>query len=322
MTLQQLEYILAVNQFRHFAKAAEYCRVTQPTLSAMIQKLEEELDTRIFDRSQQPVCPTPVGILIIEQAQKILVQANRIKNIIEEEKHSLTGTFKLGILPTVAPYLLPRFFPQLMKKYPDLDIRVIEMKTNDIKKALQTGEIDAGIVASLAGMEELQQTPLFYEQFFVYVSRKDILFNSEVIRTSDLNGEQLWLLDEGHCFRDQLVRFCQMKSARASQLAYHLGSMETFMRMVESGKGVTFIPELAVLQLGDIQKELVRPFAIPCPTRQIVMLTNKNFIRHTLLEARLRKKIGVYGKCIVTRLVAERLQIGFRHCDGGVPHGF
>lgn len=284
MTLQQLEYILAVNQFRHFAKAAEYCRVTQPTLSAMIQKLEEELDTRIFDRSQQPVCPTPVGIHIIEQAQNILVQANRIKNIIGEEKHSLTGTFKLGILPTVAPYLLPRFFPQLMKKYPDLDIRVVEMKTNDIKKALQTGEIDAGIVASLAGMEELQQTPLFYEQFFAYVSREDALFNNEVIRTSDLNGEQLWLLDEGHCFRDQLVRFCQMKSARASQLAYHLGSMETFMRMVESGKGVTFIPELAVLQLGDAQKELVRSFAIPCPTRQVVLLTNKNFIRHTLLE--------------------------------------
>jgi len=284
MTLQQLEYILAVNQFRHFAKAAEYCRVTQPTLSAMIQKLEEELDTRIFDRSQQPVCPTPVGIHIIEEAQNILVQANRIKNIIEEEKHSLTGTFKLGILPTVAPYLLPRFFPQLMKKYPDLDIRVVEMKTNDIKKALQTGEIDAGIVASLAGMEELQQTPLFYEQFFAYVSREDALFNNEVIRTSDLNGEQLWLLDEGHCFRDQLVRFCQMKSARASQLAYHLGSMETFMRMVESGKGVTFIPELAVLQLGDAQKELVRSFAIPCPTRQVVLLTNKNFIRHTLLE--------------------------------------
>lgn len=284
MTLQQLEYILAVNQFRHFAKAAEYCRVTQPTLSAMIQKLEEELDTRIFDRSQQPVCPTPVGIHIIEQAQNILVQANRIKNIIEEEKHSLTGTFKLGILPTVAPYLLPRFFPQLMKKYPDLDIRVVEMKTNDIKKALQTGEIDAGIVASLAGMEELQQTPLFYEQFFAYVSREDALFNNEVIRTSDLNGEQLWLLDEGHCFRDQLVRYCQMKSARASQLAYHLGSMETFMRMVESGKGVTFIPELAVLQLGDAQKELVRSFAIPCPTRQVVLLTNKNFIRHTLLE--------------------------------------
>lgn len=285
MTLQQLEYILAVNQFRHFAKAAEYCRVTQPTLSAMIQKLEEELDTKIFDRSQQPVCPTPIGMHIIEQAQNVLVQTNRIKNIIEEEKHSLSGTFKLGILPTIAPYLLPRFFPQLMKKYPGLDIRVVEMKTNDIKKALQTGDIDAGIVASLAGMEEFQETSLFYEQFFAYVAQEDPLFNNEVIRTSDLTGEQLWLLDEGHCFRDQLVRFCQLKAARASQLAYHLGSMETFMRMVESGKGVTFIPELAVLQLNEIQQKLVRPFAIPSPTRQIVLLTNKNFIRYTLLEA-------------------------------------
>lgn len=284
MTLQQLEYILAVDRFRHFAKAAEYCRVTQPTLSAMIQKLEEELDTRIFDRSQQPVCPTPVGVHIIEQAREVLVQTNRIKNIIEEEKHSLTGTFTLGILPTIAPYLLPRFFPQLMKKYPGLDMRVMEMKTNDIKAALQTGEIDAGIVASLAGMEEFGQTPLFYERFFAYIAREDALFNNEVIRTSDLNGEQLWLLDEGHCFRDQLVRFCQLKSARASQLAYHLGSMETFMRMVESGKGITFIPELAVLQLGEVQQQLVRPFAIPCPTRQIVLLTNRNFIRHTLLQ--------------------------------------
>ena len=285
MTLQQLEYILAVNQFRHFAKAAEYCRVTQPTLSAMIQKLEEELDTKIFDRSQQPVCATPIGIHIIEQAQNVLVQANRIKDIIEEEKRSISGSFKLGILPTIAPYLLPRFFPQLMKKYSQLDIRVIEMKTNDIQKALQKGEIDAGIVASLAGMEEFIQTTLFYEQFFAYIAREDALSEKQVIRTSDLTHEQLWLLDEGHCFRDQLVRFCQLKRARASQLAYHLGSMETFMRMVESGKGITFIPELAVLQLGDVQKELVRSFAIPCPTRQVVLLTNKNFIRYTLLEA-------------------------------------
>lgn len=284
MTLQQLEYILAVDRFRHFAKAAEYCRVTQPTLSAMLQKLEEELDTKIFDRSQQPVCPTPIGVHIIEQARNVLVQANHIKNIIEEEKHSLCGVFKLGILPTIAPYLLPRFFPQLMKKYAQLDIRVAEMKTDDIRKALQTGEIDAGIVASLAGMEEFRQTPLFYEQFYAYTARESALFANEVIRTSDLAGEQLWLLDEGHCFRDQLVRFCQLKAARASQLAYRLGSMETFMRMVESGKGITFIPELAVLQLDDRQKELVRPFAIPCPARQIIMLTSRNFIRHTLLE--------------------------------------
>ena len=171
-----------------------------------------------------------------------------------------------------------------VKKYPQLDIRVVEMKTNDIKKALQTGDIDAGIVAGLAGMEEFRQIPLFYEQFYTYIARENRLFSNEVIRTSDLTGEQLWLLDEGHCFRDQLERFCQLKAARASQLAYHLGSMETFMRMVESGKGITFIPELAVLQLNGTQKELVHPFAIPCPTRQIIMLTNRSFIRNTLLN--------------------------------------
>lgn len=214
MTLQQLEYILAVNRFRHFAKAAEYCRVTQPTLSAMIQKLEEELDAKVFDRSQQPVRPTPIGVHIIEQAKEVLVRTDSIKDIINEAKHSLCGIFRLGILPTIAPYLLPRFFPQLAKKYAQLDIRVVEMKINDIKTALQTGEIHAGIVANLPGMEEFSQTPLFYEQFYAYIAREDRLFGNEVIRTSDLTGSQLWMLDEGHCFRDQLERFCQLKTAR------------------------------------------------------------------------------------------------------------
>ena len=285
MTLQQLEYILALDHFRHFAKAAEHCRVTQPTLSAMIQKLEEELDTRIFDRSRQPVTPTPVGLHIISQARNVLLQAGRLKEIVEEKKHSLTGTFRLGILPTIAPYLLPRFFPQLMKRHPQLDIRVIEMKTEPIKQALQAAEIDAGIVAAMDGMEDYARTALFYEPFYAYVAREDALFNNTVVRTADLVGEQLWLLDEGHCFRDQLVRFCQLKAARVSQLAYHLGSMETFMRMVEGGKGITFIPGLSVLQLSETQRELVRPFAIPVPTRQIVLLTAQNYIRHTLRDA-------------------------------------
>lgn len=284
MTLQQLEYILALDRFRHFGKAAEHCRVTQPTLSAMIQKLEEELDTRIFDRTQQPVCPTPVGVQILAQARRVLEQAGHIRDIIAEEKQSLSGTFTLGILPTIAPYLLPRFFPQLMKKYPQLDIRVSEMKTADIKQALQKGEIDAGIVTRLDDMDNFEQQHLFYEEFYAYVAREDALSAQSTVRTSDLADTQLWLLDEGHCFRDQLVRFCQLKNARASQLAYHLGSMETFMRMVEGGKGVTFIPALAVLQLNPAQQELVRPFAIPRPTRQIVLLTGRDFIRHTLLD--------------------------------------
>jgi LysR family hydrogen peroxide-inducible transcriptional activator len=172
-----------------------------------------------------------------------------------------------------------------MKKYPTLDIRVREMKTHEIKEALWQGDIDAGILAQIEGLEEYEQTHLFYEKYEGYVSREDTLFAKETLRTSDVaSSRDLWLLDEGHCFRDQMVRFCQMKSSQTSQLAYNLGSMETFMRMVESGKGITFIPELAVMQLSGEQKELVRPFAIPVPTRQLILITNRNFIRQTLLD--------------------------------------
>ena len=284
MTIQQLEYILAVDQFRHFAKAAEYCRVTQPTLSAMIQKLEDELGVKLFDRAMQPVCPTRVGEKVIAQARAVLAQASQVKEIISEEKRSLSGTFRLAVLPTIAPYLLPRFFPQLMEKYPELDVRVTEMKTKDIRQALRDGEVDAAILASLLEDTALSEEILFYEQFYGYVSREEPLFKHDVIRTSDITGERLWLLDEGHCFRDQLVRFCQMEAVKLHQMAYHLGSMETFMRMVEGGKGITFVPELAVSQLSNEQKELVRPFAIPRPTRPIVLTTNKDFIRGSLLS--------------------------------------
>lgn len=285
MTLQQFEYILAVARYGHFGRAADACNVTQPTLSAMISKLEEEVGAKLFDRNRQPIRPTPVGEKVILRAREVLEQAESIKDIILEEQQSLQGTFRLGILPTIAPYLLPRFFPQLMKKYPSLDIRVKEMKTHEIKAALLQGDIDAGILAAIDGLEDYAQTPLFYERYVGYVSREDSLFARESIRTSDVAASgQLWLLDEGHCFRDQMVRFCQMKASQSSQLAYSLGSMETFMRMVESGMGITFIPELASLQLSDSQKELVRPFAIPVPTRELVLLTNRNFIRQTLLN--------------------------------------
>ena len=285
MTLQQLEYILAVARYGHFGRAAEACNVTQPTLSAMIGKLEEEIGAKLFDRNRQPICPTPVGERVVQQAREVLEQANSIKDIVLEEKQSLGGVFRVGILPTIAPYLLPRFFPQMMKKYPTLDIRVREMKTYQIKDALLQGDIDAGILATIEGLEEYEQTTLFYEKYIGYVSREDALFKKEMIRTADVaSSRELWLLDEGHCFRDQMVRFCQMKSSQTSQLAYNLGSMETFMRMVESGMGITFIPELAEMQLSEPQKELVRPFAIPVPARELILITNKNFIRQTLLE--------------------------------------
>jgi len=187
-------------------------------------------------------------------------------------------------LPTIAPYLIPRFLPQLMNEYPELDIRVTEMKTEDIHKALKHGDIDAGIVAQVEGQEGFDSEHLYFEKFFVYVSKGDALFNNKAIRTVDLTGEYLWLLDEGHCFREQLVKFCHLKSAAKSKKAYNLGSIETFMRIVESGKGVTFIPELATYQFNNHQMELVRPFAIPIPTREIIMLTGKSFIRRTIRD--------------------------------------
>ena len=284
MTLQQLEYVIAVYRNKHFGQAAEYCNVTQPTLSAMIQKLEEELGVKIFDRQSKPLKPTPEGQLIIEQAWKVLVRARKLKEIVAEEKQSLSGTFNIAILPTVAPYLIPLFLPKLMNSHPETDIRVTEMKTDDMKKALLHGDMDAGIAAMTDGMDDMKATLLYYEQFFAYVSRNDKLFENERIRTADLQGEYLWLLDEGHCFGDQMQHFCHLKAAARSKKAYTLGSIETFMRIVESGKGVTFIPELATLQLSPVQKELVKPFALPVPTRQIVMLTGKSFIRKTLLQ--------------------------------------
>lgn len=285
MTLQQFEYIVALDKLRHFTRAAEYCNVTQPTLSAMIQKLEEELDVKIFDRSQQPIAPTAAGALVIKQAKEVLVQSERIKNIVQEQKQEVAGQFTLGVLPTIAPYLLPRFFDALTKKYPQLEIKVAEMKTSEIKRALITGDIDAGILADIEGLDDYSTTHLFHEQYMAYVSKSSDLYTKSVVKSSDLQSQQLWLLDEGHCFRDQMVKYCQIKSARQSQLTYSLGSIETFMRMVESGRGVTFIPWLAVQQLSDSQKELVRPFALPIPTRHLVAITNKDFIRHTILQA-------------------------------------
>lgn len=284
MTLQQLEYIVAVYRTRHFVKAAEACGVTQPTLSAMIQKLEAELDVKLFERSSQQVVPTPIGKVVVEQAWKVLNRARKLKDIVAEEKKSLTGTFRLGILPTIAPYLLPRFFPRLMRENSSLEIRVVEMKTAYIRRAIDRGEIDAAVMVDTGDLDDYALTTLFYEQFLAYVSPSDQLSAKKSIKTSDLSNELLWLLDEGHCFRDQLVKYCQLKAAKTSQSAYSLGSIETFMRIVENGQGVTFIPELATMQLTPTQKELVRPFAIPIPTREVVMATSKVFVRQSLLN--------------------------------------
>ena len=304
MTLQQLEYLLALSRTRHFGRAAEECDVTQPTLSAMISKLEDELEAKLFDRKQTPLGITPIGEAVVAQAEVVLRESEKLLGTVRESQGSLTGTFHIGILPTIAPYLLPRFFPQMMREHPELDIRITEMKSPRIKEALLRGEIDAGIMADIGTTDGFGITELFYEQYFAYVSERDELFKVNRIKSSDLAGKSLWLLEEGHCFRDQLVRFCQIKEASASQRAYHLGSIETFMRMVEGGRGVTFIPELAIDQLSQEQKRLVRPFAIPVPTREIMMVTHPHFIR-TRLRDFLVEKIC---KCLPKEMLSPHRQ--------------
>ena len=264
MTLQQLEYVVALADHGQFLKAAEACDVTQPTLSSMIQKLEEELGAKLFDRRSKPVVPTVVGRIVVEQARELLNGARRLREQVDEQQSSVCGEFSVAVLPTIAP------------------LQISEMKTADVKRALLKGEIDAAIVAQLSELEEFNADTLFFEQYFVYASPSSELHDRDSIRTADLREVPLWLLDEGHCFRDQLVSFCHLKSARRSQRSYHLGSIETFMRMVESGLGATFIPELSTFQLSEEQKRLVRPFAVPVPTREIVLLTAQDFVRESM----------------------------------------
>ena len=243
MNLQQLEYIQALDRYRHFGKAAEHCDVTQPTLSTMIQKLEEELGVKIFDRSHQP------------------------------------------IMPTIAPYLLPRVLPLLERELPNLRIMFVELKTSECLEALRLGTVQMAVIASEAKETYLVDHPLYYEEFMGYVPRDSELYAEEVIRSAEVGKYHLWLLDEGHCFWDQLVRFCHLRYDPTQRHNYSRGSLETFMHFVEGGNGVTFLPELAVEQLDEQHRSLVRPFALPRPTRGINLVTHHEYVRHALIEA-------------------------------------
>ena len=284
MHLRQLEYIIMLEETQQANKAADRCGVAHSTLCYMVQKLEEELGVKLFDRNSQRTLPTPAGERVLTLAKEILAQVSCMGQVAQEANGSMNGVVRLGILPTVAPYLLPRFFPLFRKQHPETDLHVLEMKTDELNCALDEGQIDAAIWVNLKEKRFNYQKSLYFEQFVGYVSRESRLFGQPSLRSSDLQHEYLWLLDEGHCFRDQLVKFCHMERAQESRKAYSLGSIETFMRMVEGGQGVTFIPELAVDQLTKSQRELVRPFALPTPTREIVLTCSDKFVRYSLLD--------------------------------------
>ncbi len=236
-------------------------------------------------RPQSPAhYPHSCGRRILDQAAVILLQVAQVKEVIREEQEALSGSLRLGVLPTVAPYLLPLVLPLLRKQLPDLKITITELKTSECVAALLSGQIDVALTASASKDELLIDRPLYYEEFLGYVPRKSELFDEKYVHSSEVGRYQLWLLDEGHCFRDQLVKFCHLKNAPSQRVTYSRGSLETFMHFVEQGNGVTFVPELAVKTLSPERRAFVRPFALPRPARCVTLVHHRDYVRHAVIE--------------------------------------
>ncbi|MBI1770142.1 MAG: LysR family transcriptional regulator [Bacteroidetes bacterium] len=286
MNLQQLEYIVAVDTWRHFSAAAEKCNVTQPTLSMMIQRLEEELDVKIFDRSKQPVVTTSIGSKVIEQARTILSEASQMKNLVRSQKGEAHGQLHIGIIPTVAPYLLPLFLNDFLKKYPNIQLKISELTTDQIISHLEKQQMDAGILATPLKMSSVKEQPLFYEQFVVYASAEEKMMKKKYLLAEDINVNHLWLLEEGHCLREQVVNLCELKRKETllQNLDYQAGSIETLRKMVDMNNGITILPELALRDLSLKQKKNIRYFKAPAPVREISIVTYRYFVKYNLIE--------------------------------------
>ena len=286
MTITQLEYIIAVDTHRHFATAAEQCFITQPTLSMQIQKLEETLGSKIFDRSKQPVIPTEIGEEIIRQARIILNEVKKIDQLISDKQGILKGELKIGIIPTLAPYLLPLFLQPFLKKYPDVTIKVKEMTTDIIVEKLKTGRIDAGLLVTPLQETSITEYPLFYEELVAYVSKKNSAYKKTYVLPDDIDLKELWLLEEGHCFRSQIINLCELKkqTKEQSNFEYEAGSVETLRKMVELNNGVTILPELATLDFTTKQMNMIRHFRAPSPVREVSLVTHRDYIKKKLID--------------------------------------
>jgi LysR family hydrogen peroxide-inducible transcriptional activator len=302
MTLVQLEYIVAVDTYRSFVGAAEKCFVTQPTLSMQVQKLEEMLNVKIFDRSKQPVVPTEIGAQIIAQARVILQESHKVKEIINSQQQDIIGELRIGIIPTVAPYLLPQVISAMMEKYPDLKLLIWEYTTEDIIHHLKTGVLDCGIMATPFGDPATEELPLYYESFVTYISKNSKLYKKKNIDPEDLEEENIWLLNEGHCMRSQVLNICRTtKDNRLQGLTYNTGSVETLIRMVDRNDGATLVPELALAELTNKQLSKVRSFKSPEPVREISIVTHKNFIKKRMLNAFREEILAVIPKTMKQR---------------------
>ena len=285
MTLIQLEYIIALDALKHFAKAAAQCHITQPSLSMQVQKLEEELDVQIFIRTS-PVTTTETGQIVIEQAKKILSEAQTMQQLIHQEKNIVAGTLKIGIIPTLAPYLLPQFIQAFIKQYPQVHISLHELTTEHIVRQLKNGTLDAGILATPLNIAELKEMFLFNEEFVAYISRKDKLFTKKYLLPGDIDVHRMWLLEEGHCLRNQVLNLCalQKDSSIEKHFDYAAGSIETLKRFVDKNGGITLLPELATYDMTKAKKNMLRYFKSPAPVREISLVTVKTFSKTRLIQ--------------------------------------
>jgi LysR family hydrogen peroxide-inducible transcriptional activator len=288
MTLTQLKYIIAVDNHRHFATAAEKCYVTQPTLSMQIHKLEEELGIQIFDRSKQPVVPTREGVRIIDQARTVIQESNRIQEIAADNTEDLSGVYRIGVIPTIAPYLLPMFLHAFSEAYPNVELIFEELLTQEILNRLHHDQIDVGIIATPVKQASIHEVDLYYEPFVGYISADHDLNNKESIDIDDLDVNDLWLLNEGHCWRDQMIQLCQKNQKRQhlSQVQFESGNLETLRKLVEQNYGMTLLPYLAIQDLPDeLVKRHVRSFDKPVPKRKVRLAYGRLHLQKNIIEA-------------------------------------
>lgn len=302
MNLQQLRYVVAVNRFRNFAKAAESCNVSQPTLSAMLQKLEEELDIQIFERSNKSVTPTTAGEKIIRQAETALLEIDRIGEIVLEGKGQIGGKFALSVGPTIAPYILPKFIKKYRESFPSVELSIQELKVNFMLDALLRGELDAGIAISENAREGILEIPLYTEKFLVYLA-ESCWRKLPVFKPDNLEHENMWIMKDAQCLRDSAFSFC--KSRQKGNHIYEAGSITTLVHIVDENGGFTIIPEMHLPFLSDKQRENVRPIEGDyLSQRRVSLYIKEDYIRQRMLNT----VTDTLKKFIPERMINERVR--------------
>lgn len=286
MTITQLRYVLAVAEHKNFTKAAEKVFVTQPTLSMQIQKLEEELDIQIFDRTKKPIELTETGKLIVEQARNIVVESDRIQDIVDQQKGFIGGLFRLAVIPTVMPTLLPMFLKLFTSKYPKVKLKIEELHTEAMIEKLQEGHLDAGIAATPLGQQEVVERPLYYEPFVGYIPYNHRLSQKKQIEPGDLDIDDLLLLEDGHCFKEGVLNICKARQGNESdQFQLESGSFETLTKLANEGLGMTLLPYLHTLEIKESERDHLRMFTEPVPAREVSLIYNRSELKMQIINA-------------------------------------